>query len=105
MRARLPAVIALASASFVVGVLVSAPSRAQDDAGAPPTAVPACNEQQPQDFLVRGNWQTKARMPVEEQRARRAVAAHAVRYRTEHYGFFEGFGQSGGAFRLQRQRE
>jgi hypothetical protein len=93
MRARPASVALFAAASFLIGVLVSLPLRAQDDAGTP-APVPACNEQQPQDFLVRGNWQTKARMTTEEQRARRAVAAHAIRYRTEQYGFFEGFGES-----------
>lgn len=95
MRPRIASVACLASAAFLAGVLVSLPTRAQEDAGSAAAApVPACNEQQPQDFLVRGNWQTKARMPVEEQRERRARAAQAIRYRTEHYGFFTGFGEA-----------
>lgn len=93
MRTRLTSVVLLSAASFLIGVLVSLPSRAQEDAGAA-APVPACNEQQPQDFLVRGNWLTKARMPPEEIRARRAVGAHAIRYRTEQYGFFTGFGEA-----------
>lgn len=104
-------VLLLAGAAFALGVIVSAPprdARAQDaDAGAPPAsdnavAVPtppaggdgiACNEQRPIDYLIRGNWVTKARMPREEIQRRRELAAQAVRFRTEHYGYFEGFGR------------
>ncbi len=103
-------VLLLAGAAFALGVIVSAPprdARAQDaDAGAPASdnaiAVPtppagsdgiACNEQRPIDYLIRGNWVTKARMPREEIQRRRELAAQAVRFRTEHYGYFEGFGR------------
>jgi hypothetical protein len=54
--------------------------------------VPACNEQPPQDFLIRGNFVTKARYGDEENRRRRAIHERAIRYRTENYGYFEGFG-------------
>ncbi|MBX7197547.1 MAG: M15 family metallopeptidase [Sandaracinaceae bacterium] len=109
MKTRSLSVLLLASAAFALGVVVSGPSRdarAQEaDAGAPPAsgeaiASPpttsdgiACNEQRPLDYLVRGNWVTKARMPREEIQRRRELAAQAVRFRTEHYGYFEGFGR------------
>ena len=105
MRPHLLSVLLIASSAFLVGVLVSAPMRphalAQDagpadagvDAGAPAAAASACNEQRPIDFLVRGNWVTKARMPREEIQRRRELAQQAVRYRTEHYGYFTGFGR------------
>ncbi len=94
-------VLLAAGAAFALGVIVSGPSRdarAQDagvDAGAEAAAPAAlaCNEQRPIDYLVRGNWVTKARMTREEIRARRELAAQAVRFRTEHYGYFTGFGR------------
>lgn len=86
---------ALASLLFGIAISTGAPAdgRAQTDSPATPEPVPACNEQPPQDFLVRGNFVTKARFSDEENRARRAVHARAIRYRTENYGFFEGFGE------------
>jgi len=54
----------------------------------------ACNPQDPQDFLIRSNWTTKVWMERDEIRDRRRVHARAVRYRTENYGYFQGFGQS-----------
>ena len=53
------------------------------DAAAPP-ASGACNEQPPQDFLVRSNFLKGG--PDAFQRT--------VRYRTEQYGFFKGFGRA-----------
>lgn len=52
-----------------------------------------CAEQQPQPFLIRANWQTKRWMEREEIQARRAIHQRAIRYRTENYGYFEGFGR------------
>lgn len=92
MRVRQLSALALCAASLAVGLLVSPASFAQD-AGTPAAPPPACNEQQPQDFLVRGNWQVKASMTPEERRERRATAERAIRYRTEQYGYFTGFGQ------------
>jgi hypothetical protein len=51
---------------------------------APAAPVSACNEQSPQDFLVRGNF---LKAPGGNQRA--------IQYRTETYGFFPGFGRPG----------
>jgi hypothetical protein len=60
-----------------------------DDAGSPatPDASPpasACNEQSPQDFLVRGNF---LKVPGGNNRA--------IQYRTDTYGFVSGFGRPG----------
>jgi hypothetical protein len=64
-----------------------------------PEAVPprpangtACNYQEPQGFLIRGNWATTREMSRDEQRERRDTARRAVDYRTEQYGYFSGFG-------------
>lgn len=57
-------------------------SDASTDAAAAP--VSACNEQSPQDFLVRSNF---LKTPGGNQRA--------IQYRTETYGFFPGFGRPG----------
>ena len=45
----------------------------------------ACNEQPPQDFLIRGNF---LKAPGGNQRA--------IQYRTDMYGFFKGFGRASG---------
>lgn len=74
--------------------LAAAQEESDEESGWGQAEVPSCNEQAPQDFLVRGNWQTKRAMERDEIRARREVHAHAVRYRTEQYGFFDGFGRS-----------
>lgn len=91
---RTGAVVSAAVAALLIGAVLGV--RAQDVGGAggggAASPVPACNEQPPQDFLVRGNWQTKARMERDEIRARRAIHERAIRYRTENYGYFEGFG-------------
>jgi hypothetical protein len=92
------AILALASSSFVFGLTLAAPIGAQRDEAAVPWRQRAaaeeilCNEQRPQPFLIRANWQTKQQMTQEEVRARRAVGQQSVRYRTENYGFFQGFG-------------
>ena len=58
-----------------------------DRAGAdPPGDAPACNDQRPQPFLVRGNYVYRESLPVEERRARALVHREAIRYRTERYG-------------------
>lgn len=103
MRAPLQSVLFSAGAAFVLGILISDPlsglasgARAQEAAagdGAAPAAPIACNEQRPLDFLIRSNWAIRARMPREEILRRRELAAQAIRFRTERYGYFEGFGQ------------
>lgn len=65
------------------------------EGGEPSKPVPpvsACNEQAPQDFLVRENFLPKG--DAEEQKRRRANHEQSVRYRTEQYGKFPGFGKA-----------
>jgi hypothetical protein len=50
-----------------------------------PSPVSACNEQQPQDFLVRGNFLKGGQAGIDR----------AIQYRTEQYGYFKGFGRPG----------
>jgi hypothetical protein len=52
--------------------------------GAPPSSASSCNEQPPQDFLVRGQF---LKTPDGNQRA--------IQYRTDRYGYFKGFGRAG----------
>ncbi len=52
-----------------------------------------CSRQEPQAFLVRGNFVVRARHSAEERERRRALHRRAIRYRTEQYGYFEGFGE------------
>jgi hypothetical protein len=62
--------------------------RVVDAADAPALSVPptsACNEQAPQDFLVRGNF----------LKAGQAGLNRAIQYRTDEYGYFKGFGRPG----------
>ncbi len=54
------------------------------DAAVSSTPVSACNEQTPQDFLVRGNF---LKVPGGNQRS--------IQYRTDTYGFVSGFGRPG----------
>ncbi len=54
------------------------------DASAGPSPASACNEQSPQDFLVRGNF---LKAPGGNQRS--------IQYRTDTYGFVSGFGRPG----------
>jgi hypothetical protein len=98
MKIQAAATLFASLAALALGVAISTGTssrgRAQDAAGAAPEPVPACNEQPPQDFLVRGNFVTKARYGDEENRRRRDIHNRAIRYRTENYGYFEGFGNS-----------
>jgi hypothetical protein len=48
-----------------------------------PTSTSACNEQTPQDFLVRGNF-------LKEKDGNQK----AIQWRTDHYGWFRGFGRA-----------
>jgi hypothetical protein len=56
-------------------------STGEPDASAPT----ACNEQAPQDFLVRGNFLKAG--PTGNERA--------IQYRTDEYGYFKGYGRPG----------
>lgn len=50
-----------------------------------------CREQSAQPFLVRGSWFPKTNDP-DKVKAARKMLDDAIRYRTEKYGYFEGFG-------------
>jgi hypothetical protein len=50
-----------------------------------------CKEQSAQSFLVRGNWFPKTNDP-DKVKAARKLLEDAIKYRTEKYGYFEGFG-------------
>jgi D-alanyl-D-alanine carboxypeptidase len=67
-----------------------APSRLAETEDAGPGAesaagVSACNEQGPQDFLVRSNFRKVGWKGLER----------AIQYRTDTYGYFDGFGHAG----------
>jgi hypothetical protein len=51
----------------------------------------ACHEQGVQSFLVRGNWFPKT-TEAEKLKEGRKLLEDAIKYRTEKYGYFEGFG-------------
>lgn len=55
----------------------------------------ACREQGPQAFLVRGSWFPKA-TDADAVKAGRKMLEDAIKYRTETYGYFEGFGSPKG---------
>ncbi|HEY8072701.1 MAG TPA: M15 family metallopeptidase [Labilithrix sp.] len=51
----------------------------------------ACNEQSAQSFLVRGSWFPKS-TDAEKIKEGRKLFNESLKYRTEKYGYFEGFG-------------
>ncbi len=91
-KLRIPSVVCACSAALVLGLAV--PLGAQEQAPSSAEETVRCNQQTPHDFLVRGNWQRRARMPREEIARRRELHQQAIRYRTQHYGFFPGFGSA-----------
>lgn len=50
-----------------------------------------CREQAAQPFLIRGNWFPRTKDP-EKVKEGRKLLEEAIKYRTEKYGYFEGFG-------------
>jgi hypothetical protein len=98
VRRRTIGILTVSSSAVALLLGVALPIDAQDDERPwRETAAEGeilCNPQDPQDFLIRGNWLAIGRMDRDEVRARRAVAEHAIRYRTETYGYFSGFGQA-----------
>ncbi len=73
-----------ASASPVEPPAASASASAAPPPNPPaaPASASACNDQTPQDFLIRGNF---LKQPNGNERA--------IQYRTEQYGYFKGFGR------------
>jgi len=51
----------------------------------------ACREQAAQPFLIRGNWFPRTN-DAEKQKEARKLFEESLRYRTEKYGYFEGYG-------------
>lgn len=51
----------------------------------------ACREQAAQAFLIRGNWFPRTN-DADKVKEGRKLLEDAIRYRTEKYGYFEGFG-------------
>ena len=64
-----------------------------DDRPPLPANETQCNYQEPIDYLVRENFLPVWTQPPEEQRRRRGLQKQVVRFRTEQYGYFEGFGR------------
>jgi hypothetical protein len=62
--------------------LASSPAASPDAGGSSPSA---CNEQPPQEFLIRGHF----------LKAGPDGNLKAIQYRTDHYGYFRGFGHPG----------
>ena len=50
-----------------------------------------CREQAAQAFLIRGNWFPRTN-DAEKQKEARKLFEESLKYRTEKYGYFEGFG-------------
>jgi hypothetical protein len=73
--------------------LVPSTAPAPEGSGGDPT-LDGCREQSPQDFLVRKNYLVKPGASPAEQTARLARREQSVRYRTERYGHFPGFGSA-----------
>ncbi len=72
----------------------SAPAEAVAPADAPPASPSsACNTQDPQEFLIRKTWYFNPKLKKDEQKRRSELHTEAIRYRTEHYGYFPGFGK------------
>lgn len=98
MRRRTVSALAIASGIAGLVAAVALPTVAQEDADPPSWRERAaeeeidCNEQEPQSFLIRANWQTKRHMERSELLGRRAVHQKAINYRTRNYGFFAPFG-------------
>jgi len=74
----------------------NAPSTPKAPSGAPVTVTldgktVSCREQTPLSFLVRGNWFPKTK-DADKVKEGRKLLEDAIRFRTEKYGYFEGFG-------------
>ena len=52
-----------------------------------------CREQAAQPFLIRGNWFPRTTDPDKVKEGRK-LFEDSLKYRTEKYGYFEGFGLS-----------
>lgn len=66
-----------------------------DDAPPRPENATSCNYQEPIPWLVRENFLPRWTQPPEEQRRRQGLQKQTQDFRTENYGYFEGFGRRG----------
>ncbi len=80
-----PSATAVEAADAGVAESASPPVEPKEPAAseAAPASTSACNEQPPQDFLVRGNFLKEGA----------GGNQRAIQYRTEQYGYFKGFGR------------
>jgi hypothetical protein len=76
--------LALSALPFAIALCVATFSAAQ--AKSAEVEPPACNEQKPLPFLVRGNYALQDWMSPAEQNTRIAMQTQALRFRTERYG-------------------
>jgi hypothetical protein len=81
------------SAARVPSTVPAAPPSSSGSLPAADAGLDGCREQLPQDFLLRQNYIVKPGNAAEQAR-RLAAREYAVRYRTEHYGYFPGFGSA-----------
>ncbi len=72
--------------TLVLAAVTLVPAVAFSD---PPSA--SCRPQSAQPFLIRGNYIPWGR-PARERATRQAAHLRAIAWRTEHYGYFTGFG-------------
>ena len=72
---------------------------AADDASAPDASAeiedPDCNEQAAQTFLVNAHFNGRSISTAAERDQWKTAVASSIRYRTEQYGYFSGFGSQG----------
>ncbi len=75
--------------------LIAAPS----DAGTPETdqasQAERCNEQSPQEFLVSAHFNGRSLVTATARSEWKAAVARSIRYRTEQFGYYTGFGSYG----------
>jgi hypothetical protein len=73
----------------------SAPAFAPEPSVAPFAAArrSVCNEQPPQEHLVRGSYLVQPGMSLDEKERRRTLHRAAIEYRSREYGLVEGYGE------------
>lgn len=64
----------------------------ESDAGDAGVETSACNEQPPQEFLVDAHFNGRSLSNTGALREWKAAVARSIRYRTEQYGYYSGFG-------------
>jgi hypothetical protein len=87
----LQASAATSEAPDAAAAIADAPDAAAATSVADAAPASACNEQQPQDFLVRANFLPKG--DAGEIKVRMGRHQQSIQYRTDTYGYFHGFGK------------